>query len=229
MGNINLDGNQATNAQASQGSDGNDVQTQATGTQATEQQQQNQQQTTDGAQGGGDDTNTVANLMKEVADLKVDLKRLKKANDSLSSENAGLKKQVNAKMTEEELRAQQKKDENDEIKQELSELRKEVALNKATKRYMSMQMPEELAEKVAQAELDGDMDTVTTTINSFVQAQKKEVEEKVTADLYAKMPIPKSGNGDGQIDYEKQYNEKLASGDIAGAISAQLLANAKQQ
>lgn len=229
MGNNNLDGNQATNAQASQGSDGNDVQTQATGTQATEQQQQNQQQTTDGAQGGGDDTNTVANLMKEVADLKVDLKRLKKANDSLSSENAGLKKQVNAKMTEEELRAQQKKDENDEIKQELSELRKEVALNKATKRYMSMQMPEELAEKVAQAELDGDMDTVTTTINSFVQAQKKEVEEKVTADLYAKMPIPKSGNGDGQIDYEKQYNEKLASGDIAGAISAQLLANAKQQ
>jgi predicted RNase H-like nuclease (RuvC/YqgF family) len=226
MGNNNLDSNQATGAQNPQGTDGKDVQTQGTGAQPTNQNQQTQ--ATEQGEKGSDSTTIVADLMKEVADLKVDLKRYKKANDSLSSENAGLKKQVNAKMTEEELRAQAKMEENDEIKKELADLRKEVALNKATKRYMSMQMPEELAEKVAQAELDGDMDTVTTTINSFVQAQKKEVEEKVTADLYAKMPIPKSGNGDGQIDYEKQYNEKLASGDIAGAISAQLLANAKQ-
>ena len=226
MGNDNLDNNQATNVQNPQATDGKDAQTQATGTQPTEKTPPTQP--TDG-QGDGGDVATIASLMKEVADLKVDLKRYKKANDSLSSENAGLKKQVNAKLTEEELRAQQKKEENDEIMKELSDLRKEVELNKATKRYMSMQMPEELAEKVAQAEIDGDMDTVTTTINSFVQAQKKEVEEKVTADLYAKMPIPKSGNGDGQIDYEKQYNEKLASGDIAGAISAQLMASAKQQ
>lgn len=226
MSSNNLDGTQ-TNAQTSQNTDGKDAQTQV-GTQPTEQtapaQQGNENQSNE-----NNDVATIAEMMKQIADLKVDLKRYKKANDSLSSENAGLKKQVNAKMTEEELRAQAKQDENDEIKKELSELRREVALNKATKRYMSMQMPEELAAKVAQAELDGDMDTVTTTINSFVQAQKKEVEEKVTADLYAKMPIPKSGNGDGQIDYERQYQEKLASGDISGAIAAQLMANAKQQ
>lgn len=228
MGNDNLDGNQA-NVQNPQATDGQNAQQTQQGTQPTE--KTTPAQGTDGQQQNGDgaEVNTVAELMKQVADLKVDLKRYKKANDSLSSENAGLKKQVNAKMTEEELRQQAKQEENDEIKKELADLRREVALNKATKRYMSMQMPEELAEKVAQAELDGDMDTVTTTINSFVQAQKKEVEEKVTADLYAKMPIPKSGNGDGQIDYEAQYNEKLASGDIAGAISAQLMANAKQQ
>lgn len=227
MSNNNLDGTQ-TNAQTTS-TDGKDVQTQV-GAQPTEQQAAPATQQGNENQGNeGNDVATIAEMMKQIADLKVDLKRYKKANDSLSSENAGLKKQVNAKMTEEELRAQAKQDENDEIKKELSELRREVALNKATKRYMSMQMPEELAEKVAQAELDGDMDTVTTTINSFVQAQKKEVEEKVTADLYAKMPIPKSGNGDGQIDYEKQYQEKLASGDISGAIAAQLMANAKLQ
>jgi hypothetical protein len=226
MSSNNLDGTQ-TNAQTSQNTDGKDAQTQV-GTQPTEQtapaQQGDENQSNE-----NNDVATIAEMMKQIADLKVDLKRYKRANDSLSSENAGLRKQVNAKMTEEELRAQAKQDENDEIKKELSELRREVALNKATKRYMSMQMPEELAEKIAQAELDGDMDTVTTTINSFVQAQKKEVEEKVTADLYAKMPIPKSGNGDGQIDYERQYQEKLASGDISGAIAAQLMASAKQQ
>jgi hypothetical protein len=42
------------------------------------------------------------------------------------------------------------------------------------------------------------------------------------------MPEPISGNGDGQIDYEKQYNDKLAAGDTFGAITAQLLA-AQQQ
>lgn len=225
MGNNNLDNNQTVqNPQETP----KDAQTQV-GTQPTDQNQPKQEGNENQQGNENNDVATIANMMKEIADLKVDLKRYKKANDSLSSENAGLKKQVNAKMTEEELRAQAKQDENEEIKKELSELRREVALNKATKRYMSMQMPEELAEKVAQAELDGDMDTVTTTINSFVQAQKKEVEEKVTADLYAKMPIPKSGNGDGQIDYEKQYQEKLASGDISGAIAAQLMANAKLQ
>ena len=226
MSNNNLDGTQ-TNAQTTP-NEGKEVQTQV-GTQPTEQNPPATQQGNENQGNENNDVATIAEMMKQIADLKVDLKRYKKANDSLSSENAGLKKQVNAKMTEEELRAQAKQDENDEIKKELSELRREVALNKATKRYMSMQMPEELAEKVAQAELDGDMDTVTTTINSFVQAQKKEVEEKVTADLYAKMPIPKSGNGDGQIDYEKQYQEKLASGDVSGAIAAQLMANAKLQ
>lgn len=169
---------------------------------------------------------TIADLMKELAELKVDNRRFKKANDSLASENASLKKQVNAKMTEEELRAQQKAEEDDELRKKIADLEKKIALSDATERYMSMKMPKELAEKLAQAELDGDMNTVTTSINSFLEAQKKEVAEKVTADLYAKMPIPKSGNGDGQIDYEKQYNEKLASGDIAGAISAQLMANA---
>lgn len=172
---------------------------------------------------------TIADLMKELAELKVDNRRFKKANDSLASENASLKKQVNAKMTEEELRAQQKAEEDDELRKKIADLEKKIALSDATERYMSMKMPKELAEKLAQAELDGDMNTVTTSINSFVEAQKKEVAEKVTADLYAKMPIPKSGNGDGQIDYEKQYNEKLASGDIAGAISAQLMANATVQ
>lgn len=169
---------------------------------------------------------TIADLMKELAEVKVDNRRIKKANDSLASENASLRKQVNAKMTEEELRAQQKAEEDDELRKKIADLEKKIALSDATERYMSMKMPKELAEKLAQAELDGDMNTVTTSINSFVEAQKKEVAEKVTADLYAKMPIPKSGNGDGQIDYEKQYNEKLASGDIAGAISAQLMANA---
>ena len=166
---------------------------------------------------------TIAELMKELAELKVDNRRLKKANDSLSSENGGLRKQVNAKLTEEELRAQQKSEKEEETARRIAELEAKVALNDATKSYMSMGMPEELATKVAQADVDGDKDLVNASIKSFMEAQAKAIEEKVKADIYAKMPIPVSGNGDGQIDYEKIYKEKLESGDLQGAIHAQLM------
>lgn len=182
-----------------------------------EQTQNNEQQNVE------ETTPTVADLMKQLAEVKVDNRRLKKANDSLSSENGNMRKQLNAKMTEEELRAQQKSERDEQVSKELAELRKEVALGKATKRYMSMKMPEDLASKVAQAELDGDMDLVTASISTFMEAQQKEAEEKVKAEIYAKMPTPVSGNGDGQIDYEKVYTEKLNAGDIEGAIHAQLM------
>ena len=164
----------------------------------------------------------VAAMMQELTDVKVDNKKLKRANDNLASENASLKKQVNAKLTEEELRAQQKSDEMEELRTRLAAQEKINKRNEATKRYMSMKMNESLAEKLANAELEGDMETVTSGINSFMEAQMKEVEERVKAEIYATMPTPASGNGDGQIDYAAQYNEKLAAGDVNGAILAQL-------
>lgn len=166
---------------------------------------------------------TIADLMKEIAELKVDNRKLKKANDSLSSEASGLRKQVNAKLTEEELRAQQKSEKEEETARRIAELEAKVALNDATKSYMSMGMPEELATKVAQADVDGDKDLVNSSIKTFMDAQAKAIEEKVKKELYAKMPIPVSGNGDGQIDYEKIYQEKLAQGDLQGAVHAQLM------
>ena len=125
MGNNNLD----------------NTQTQETQSQEAEVQNQEVQTEQKGADTQSSTEPTYADLMKQIAELKVDNRRYKKANDSLASENAGLKKQVNAKLTEEELRAQQKTEEQDELKKEVAELRKEVALTKATKRYMSMNMP----------------------------------------------------------------------------------------
>lgn len=232
MGN-NLDSNQTPAPSNEPNTQNNQQQPNQAPTQqqAPNQQQQQPNQAPPAAPDdkGGSDQPTIAELMSQMAELKIDYNKLKKANDKLSSENASLHKQVNAKLTEEELRAQQKSDEFEELKQELAAVRKENALNKATKRYLSMNMPEALAEKVATAELEGDMETVTQSINSFMDGQKKEVEEKVKADFLAKMPNPISGNGNGQIDYEQQYNEKLAAGDVNGAILASLQAGAQQQ
>lgn len=194
----------------------------------TQQVQPNPQAQTQQAEPQGQPTEqqsepSMADLMKAIAELRVDNRKLKKANDSLASENGDLRKQVNAKLTEEELRAQTKAEKEEETNKRIAELEAKVALNDATKSYMSMGMPEELAVKVAQADVDGDKELVNTSIKAFMEAQAKAIEEKVKADIYAKMPIPQSGNGDGQIDYDKIYQEKLNEGDLTGAIHAQLM------
>lgn len=194
--------------------------------QQQQQQAQNQQQTTEQQVQQSTEQQTepsMADLMKAIAELRVDNRKLKKANDSLASENGDLRKQVNAKLTEEELRAQTKAEKEEETNKRIAELEAKVALNDATKSYMSMGMPEELATKVAQADVDGDKELVNASIKAFMEAQAKAIEEKVKADIYAKMPVPVSGNGDGQIDYDKIYKDKLEAGDLEGAIHAQLM------
>ena len=194
--------------------------------QQQQQQAQNQQQTTEQQVQQSAEQQTepsMADLMKAIAELRVDNRKLKKANDSLASENGDLRKQVNAKLTEEELRAQTKAEKEEETNKRIAELEAKVALNDATKSYMSMGMPEELATKVAQADVDGDKELVNASIKAFMEAQAKAIEEKVKADIYAKMPVPVSGNGDGQIDYDKIYKDKLEAGDLEGAIHAQLM------
>lgn len=218
MGNNNQNETVNQNAQAS---------TQEQQQQEQQQQQaQNQAQTTEQQVQQSTEQQTepsMADLMKAIAELRVDNRKLKKANDSLASENGDLRKQVNAKLTEEELRAQTKAEKEEETSKRIAELEAKVALNDATKSYMSMGMPEELATKVAQADVDGDKELVNASIKAFMEAQTKATEERVKAEIYAKMPVPVSGNGDGQIDYEKIYQEKLNEGDLTGAIHAQLM------
>ena len=174
---------------------------------------------------GGDDTPSYADLVKQVSELSAKVGVLTKTKDKLASENGDLRKQLRAKMTDEEAAAKDKAERDEAVQNEIKDLRAKLNLNEAVKRYMSMKMSEEMAMTVAKAELDGDMDTVTASINAHMEAQKKEAEEKVKAELFAQMPNPQSGNGNGQIDYEKQYHDKLAAGDVQGAIEAQLLAS----
>ena len=219
-------GNNNQNETANQNAQASTQEQQQQEQQQQQQQVQNQQQTTEQQVQQSSEQQTepsMADLMKALAELRVDNRKLKKANDSLASENGDLRKQVNAKLTEEELRAQTKAEKEEETNKRIAELEAKVALNDATKSYMSMGMPEELATKVAQADVDGDKELVNASIKAFMEAQAKAIEEKVKADIYAKMPVPVSGNGDGQIDYDKIYKEKLEVGDLEGAIHAQLM------
>ena len=175
------------------------------------------------ASGGDKPIVEMSELMKDNADLKANNAKLKTLLDKYTSEIGDLKKQMRATMTEAEQQAQAKMEAEKAKDERLAQLERNEKLRDAVERYMTLGLSKESAKTLADAELDGDMDTVTNTLMLHMNARDKATEERVRADLLAQMPVPVSGNGDGQVDYQKQAQDALASGDTQGYIMAQLM------
>ena len=168
-------------------------------------------------------------LYKKNAELEIELKKQKKMIDDYSSQISKLKKQLNEKIADEGAKVSQQNEELEAMKEKLEKAERDIAFRKTVDDYMTLGMDKDYATKVANAKMDNEEESVNALLKGFINSERRKVKEETTAELYKNMPDPVSGNGDGQIDYEKQYNEKLAAGDTFGAISAQLLAAQQQQ
>jgi hypothetical protein len=161
-------------------------------------------------------------MMKEIAELKANNMKLKSSLDKTASEAGDLRKQLRARQTADEVEAEEKAKAEEARQNHIAELERRLNHNDAVKRYMSLGMNEEMADTVATAELDGDKNTVRDMLRRFMDAEKEAVREEVKKELLAQMPAPVSGNGDGQIDYQKQAIDALAAGDTRGFLAAQI-------
>ena len=170
-------------------------------------------------QDGGGSEVTLESLMAEIATLKADNVKLKTTNDKLCQSEGELRKQLRAKMTAEEQAKEleaQKKAEHDEY---VSGLEKELAIIKATARFIDMGFEPDKANETAVAEFDGDKETVNANIKAMMAAQRKKMEQDLRAELLKDMPVPQSGN-QSNIDYTKQYTDALNAGDTQAAALA---------
>lgn len=208
MGNNNqnetVDQNMQTQAQP-QGATGDDTQAQAQ------------------AQGAGAEQPKDSELLKANAELQMELRKQKKMIDQYSSQISALKKELSEKIANEGAIATQQTEEIADIKEQLEKANKNIAFRDTVESYMALGMDKDYATKVAQMKMDGEEELVNSSLKAFLDSERKRVKEETTAELYAKMPAPVSGNGDGQIDYNKIYKEKLEAGDMQGAIHAQLM------
>ena len=208
MGNNNqnetVDQNMQTQAQP-QGATGDDTQAQAQ------------------AQGAGAEQPKDSELLKANAELQMELRKQKKMIDQYSSQISALKKELSEKIANEGAIATQQTEEIADIKEQLEKANKNIAFRDTVESYMALGMDKDYATKVAQMKMDGEEELVNSSLKAFLDSERKRVKEETTAELYAKMPAPVSGNGDGQIDYNKIYQEKLEAGDVQGAIHAQLM------
>lgn len=104
---------------------------------------------------------------------EADAEKWKNANDKSSTEAANFKKQLTAKMTAEEQLDAAKKEAQEAMVKEMNDMRTELSTIRATRRYMTLEMSEEKAEETAKAEIDGDMEKVTSNIAAHIKEIKK--------------------------------------------------------
>lgn len=120
----------------------------------------------------------------ETAKLKT---QLSKAN----TEAAELKRQLQAKMTEDEKKAQAEAEEKQKMQEELETLRKEKMVASYKASYLAMGYDEATAEDTANAMADGNMDKVFANQKAFLETHDK----AVLAGAVKKTPAPPAGSG----------------------------------
>ena len=102
-----------------------------------------------------------------------EIQRLRDAVSRANSEAAGYKKQLKAKMTDDEARAAQDAEEREAMQKELETLRKEKAIGAFQAKFLGLGYDAEAAAAAAKALQAGDYETVFAAQEKFIEATKK--------------------------------------------------------
>ena len=139
-----------------------------------------------------------------MAEMMAENKRLKKSLDKATSEAAGYKKQFMETKTVQEQAAIEKAEAEAKMRDELSALRKESTVNKFAKNFMALGYTEELATQAAEAQYEGDADTLFEVQKKY----RNELTNSVRAQMMKDMPAPSIGNDD-SITVTKEQFQKM--------------------
>ena len=150
-----------------------------------------------------DEKNTDIQTM--MAEMMAENKRLKKSLDKATSEAAGYKKQFMETKTVQEQAAIEKAEAEAKMRDELSALRKESTVNKFAKNFMALGYTEELATQAAEAQYEGDADTLFEVQKKY----RNELTNSVRAQMMKDMPAPSIGNDD-SITVTKEQFQKMS-------------------
>ena len=128
--------------------------------------------------------------------MRIENAKLKKAQEDAATDASNWKKKYNATLSDAEKLAQEKADKEAEKDAELAKLRKESAVSKYEKNFLTLGYSQELAKKAAEAQFEGDTDTLF-----LVQSQAQEAIVKAKeAEWYKNRPEITTGAGDGSKD-----------------------------
>ena len=142
--------------------------------------------------GGETPSEDDASLAKQVAQLRVENAKIKKAMDKAASEAAGYKKKLREKQSAEEIALQEKAEREAEREEAFQKLLKENTVAKYEKNFLALGYSEDLAAKAANAQYDGDTEELFKIQQNFQNALLKQKETE-----WAKSrPDPPAGNGE---------------------------------
>ncbi len=146
-----------------------------------------------------DQTESLEVLKARIAALEVSNKKLKSQNDKMSAAEADRKRKEREQMTADQQAEIARLEAEEQQKQYVADLEKFQKKTLAKDRYLLQGMTPELAEKAAQAELDGDMDSL-----SVIQKQHSDSALKAArAEWMRSRPDVNAGTGENKITKEQ--------------------------
>ena len=148
-------------------------------------------------------TPDAADLLKQIADLKAELNRNKKARDKALSEVGEYKKQLRAKMTADEQAEIERQEAEAEQKAYVASLETFKKTAEATARYALQGMNQEMATQAANAEISGDMDLLADIQRKHAQQMVKDAQ----AEWLKSRPELNAGGGSGAKVTQEQFDK----------------------
>ncbi len=134
--------------------------------------------------------------------------------DKTASELAEKKKQLQAKLTEDEAAKQKEREEREELQSKYEKLLHESQVSKFKAKLLGMGYEEKLADETAEAMASGDTEKVFTNQKKHLEA----VEKKVRAEVLKTTPKP-TGDGDSKTMTLKKLREMSPADRLAFAES----------
>lgn len=179
----------------------------------------------DGAAGSQDSPDTtgtdadakIQELMAEIARMKVEEQKQKKALDKALQEKGEVTKALRAKQTAAELEDEAKREEEERHQEYVAGLEEFKRKTEAKERYLMQGMSVEMAKKAADAEVSGDMDALADIQKQHTEAQLKAAK----ADWQKSIPQPQFGTG----EYSSMTKKEILSIKDTGERQKAILAN----
>ena len=142
---------------------------------------------------------------EQLQQMRVEMAKMKKSLDKATGEAADYKKQLRAKQSEDEIRLQEKAEKEAERQEQFEKLLKENTVNKLSKNFLKLGYPEDKAEEAANAQYEGDTETLFR-IQSEVQASL--IKQKEAEWLKSRPPVA-TGVGDEKTTVTKEQFNKM--------------------
>lgn len=148
-------------------------------------------------------------------DRTAEFESLKKAYDKAASDTAEYKRQLKARMSEEEKAKTEMDEKFQKMEKENAEMKKRIRVSELKAKFISSGLDAEEAAKVAEEAYGGNIDFVIETYNKKIAT----VKETVKADLMAETPSIQGG-ASGQVkDISPDIDSNIAIGDYANAAA----------
>lgn len=138
-----------------------------------------------------DSTPSVESLMAEIAKMKAEVEKSNLARDKAMKERGDAVKALREKQSAEEIADEAKREQEEAHNAYVKDLEQFKTRTLAKDRYLMQGMTVEMADKAAQAEVDGDMDTLATIQKQHTDAALKAAK----AEWQKTQPEANRGNG----------------------------------